>query len=68
MNDNTGLMKKHGLFAAPLNSGKWMVGKASYIYQLSVGMDHFDDENLSIGDTLAEALVKWCNKNWEAAG
>jgi len=45
-----------GLFAARLNSGDWMVGRASYIYHLDITRDHYDDSNLIIRDTLADAV------------
>jgi hypothetical protein len=45
-----------GLFAARLNNGDWMVGKASYIYQLDITRDHHADPNLSISADLAQAV------------
>ena len=45
-----------GLFVARLNSGEWMAGKASYIYQMDITRDHHTDPNLVIGSTLLQAL------------
>ena len=56
-------MKEEGLFAAPLNNGEWMVGKANIIYgRLEVGSDHYTDERLAIAPTLVEAIQKWRTK------
>jgi hypothetical protein len=52
-------MKESGLFAAPLNNGDWMVGKANCIYHMNVGSDQYKDERLAIAPTLEEAIQKW---------
>ena len=45
-----------GLFVARLNNSDWVVGKASYIYQLDITQDHYADPNLSISADLAPAV------------
>ena len=45
-----------GLFVARLNSGEWMAGKASYIYQMDITRDHYTDPNLVIANTLPQVL------------
>jgi hypothetical protein len=45
-----------GLFVARLNSGEWMAGKASYIYQMDITRDHHADPNLVMANTLPQAL------------
>ena len=55
-------MKEFGLFAAPLNSGEWMVGKANCIYHLEIGSDHYQDERLVIVKTLEGAILLWIQK------
>lgn len=57
------LLRKHGLFAVPLNNGDFMVGKANYAYSLNVGSDHYADENLAIAETLMEAIELWARHN-----
>lgn len=57
------LMRKHGLFAAPLNNGDWMVGSANCIYHLDIRKDHYKDDRLAIAPTLSEAVEKWISKN-----
>jgi hypothetical protein len=57
------LMWNFGLFAAPLNNGDWMVGKANCIYRLDVGSDHYEDDRLVIAPKLPEAVTKWVKKN-----
>ena len=56
-------MKELGLFAAPLNNSEWMVGKASCVYHLNIGSDHYNDERLAIAPTLEEAIKKWTLKH-----
>ena len=56
-------MKTYGLFAAPLNNGNWMVGKANHIYRLDVGSNHYEDEDLSIAPTLDAAINKWITRH-----
>ena len=53
------LIKELGIFIAPLNNGDWMVGKASYIYTLSVEQNHYKDSNVCIGKSIDEAVHKW---------
>lgn len=61
--DTLNAMQNYGLFAAPLNNGEWMVGKANCIYHLEVGSDHYKDDRLAIAPTLPEAVEKWIDKN-----
>jgi hypothetical protein len=60
-------LKKHGLFAAPLNNGDWMVGRANCVYSLDIRADHYADERLAIGPTLAGAIEKWVQNNRETS-
>lgn len=53
------LLKKHGLFASPLNNGDWMVGRASRIYSLDVADDHYADETLCVAPSLILAITGW---------
>ena len=46
-----------GLFAARLNNGDWIAGRATYIYHLDVTQDHYADPNLSISADLAHAVA-----------
>lgn len=52
-------MKVYGLFAAPLNNGDWMVGRANCVYRLDIGSDHYADGRLAIAPTLSEAIKKY---------
>jgi hypothetical protein len=45
-----------GFFVTRLNNGKWMAGKANYIYQMDITQDHHADPNLVIADTLPQVL------------
>ncbi len=65
MPDELELMKQYGLFAAPLNNGDWMVGRADYIYSLDLGTDHYEDERLTIRPTLIEAIDAWVDEHAE---
>jgi len=56
-------MKRHGLFAAPLGNGDWMVGRANCVYSMNVGQDHYSDERLAIASSLSRAIEKWIKKN-----
>lgn len=58
-------LKQFGLFAAPLNNGCWMVGKANIIYRLTVEDDHYKNEEISIAPLLAQAIEKWVKKRNE---
>lgn len=55
-------MKEHGLFAAPLNNGDWMIGKANVVYHLDIRKDHYKDTRLTIASTLPKAIQKWINR------
>lgn len=54
--ETLGNLAADGLFVARLNNGDWMVGKASYIYQLDITHDHCADPNLSISADLSQAV------------
>lgn len=56
-------LKKYGLFAAPLNNGDWMVGKANLIYHMDITSNHYIDPDLSVASTLSEAIQKWIELN-----
>ena len=65
-----GNLAADGLFVARLNNGDWMVGKASYIYELDIAQDHYADPHLSISTDLAGAVAiarnklrRWNNSN-----
>ena len=57
------LIKKHGLFIAPLNNGDWMVGKSNVIYNLDIQTDHYKDKRLSIHSSLSKAVGNWIKQN-----
>ena len=50
-------IEEYGLFIARLNSGDWMVGRATYIYHLEITQNHYADPRLSISPSLAEAVA-----------
>lgn len=56
-------LKDHGLFAAPLNNGHWMVGKANLIYHLNVSDDHYESDELSIAETIVKAVDNWLSRH-----
>lgn len=51
-----------GLFIVRLNNGDWMAGRASYIYHIDITQDHYADPNLSISQSLGEAVAKAVEK------
>jgi len=55
-------IEDNGLFIAKLNNGDWMAGKATYIYHIEIGQDHYADPNLSISPSLAVAVAKAVEK------
>lgn len=49
---------KMGLALFPLNNKDWCCCKASYIYHVEIGQDHYADPNLVICKEAPEAICK----------